>query len=256
MPLSPEERERIREIESLKAEIRKEVQPDKPESKISKFFRHQAVLLVLGFGFTTVVGGALTSWWKSKEWKNQQSYLAQQRSLDKKYALMDETFKEVAATTTAAEDVLNLYYGPNWTKADTRERSNQWYQSSRQWRVAAKRLDQSLRTGFNDQNIQKTFEQLVMTRKFLGNDIGRLLHLEPAKKSKTVARGKKRKPGEAGRPAYICECKASVQKPKQQGDELAERLCKDNCMVQEVIDLLTQCGTLMKTEIQISSVNQ
>jgi len=235
MPLNPEERERIREIESLKAEIRKEIQPDKPESKISKFFRHQAVLLVLGFGLTTLVGGALTSWWKSREWKNQQHYLAQQRALDKKYALMDETFKEVAATTTAAEDVLNLYYGRNWTKADFKERSDQWHQTSRQWRIAEKHLDQSLRTGFNDPAIQKKFEELVVTRKVLGNDIGNLLRLEFPKTSKTAAGRKKQ---------------------KEFDDALAERLRKDNDMVNETLKLLTECGKFMQTEIQTFSKDQ
>jgi hypothetical protein len=235
MPLSPEERERIREIESLKAEIRKEIQSDKPESKTSRFFRHQAVLLVLGFGLTTLVGGALTSWWKTKEWNNQQGYLAQQRALDKKYALMDQTFKEVASTTTAAQDVLILYYGTHWTEADIKEHKDHWRQSSREWRIAANLLKQSLRTGFDDQNIPKTFEELVEKRKILGIEIGNLPNPGPARPPRTAAERKKQKESDAA---------------------LVERLRKDNDMVNEILGLLTQCGALMRDEIQTFSTKK
>jgi hypothetical protein len=229
MPLLPEERERIRETESLKAEIRKEIEPEHPESRFSKFFRHEAVLLLLGFGLTTVAGGVLTHYWKAQEWNNQQRYLARQRALDKKYALMDKTFKEVASTTTAAQDVLNLYYGTHWTDADIKERLDYWKKTSRGWREASNLLKQSLATNFSNQAIVQTFDQLIQKRRLLGNDIG---NLPPLRQKPKASRS--RKPVDA----------------KKAEAELAARISADNNMVNEILGLLKQCGELMKSEMQ------
>jgi preprotein translocase subunit Sss1 len=70
--LSDQEKERIREVENLKESIRKELQKPKKDELISGFFAHPAVLLILGFVLTGLVGGALTDKWKAREWDNQQ----------------------------------------------------------------------------------------------------------------------------------------------------------------------------------------
>src|SRR5436305_8131327 len=98
MPFTPEELAKIRETELLKKEIRDELQPSTSKFRVSGFFAHSAVLLVLGFILTTGAGSWLTYFWKQRDWKNQQEYLARQRALDKRYAVIDRTFKEVAVT--------------------------------------------------------------------------------------------------------------------------------------------------------------
>lgn len=70
MPLSDIEKEKIRDIEILKDEIRKELQPQQPTSRLSDFQRH-IILLFIGFGLTTFAGGVLTAWWKSQDSENQ-----------------------------------------------------------------------------------------------------------------------------------------------------------------------------------------
>jgi hypothetical protein len=108
MPLSDVEKEKILESETLKDEIRKTLQPPQPTSRLSDF-QKQALLLLIGFTLTTVAGGLLTVWWKTRDSNNQRAYLAQQRALDKAYTIIDKTAKEVAATIAACDDVLTTY---------------------------------------------------------------------------------------------------------------------------------------------------
>jgi hypothetical protein len=141
----------------------------------------------------------------------------------------------VASTTTAAQDVLILYYGTHWTKADIKEHRDRWHQSSREWRIAANLLKQSLRTGFDDPNIPQKFDLLVEKRKILGIEIGNLPSPRPPRVAKTAAGRKKQKEYE---------------------NALAKRIGDDNKMVNEILDFLTQCGALMRAEIQSFSVKQ
>src|SRR5712692_3583450 len=110
MTLTDTEKEKIRDAELLKDDIRKELHPPTPDSSFSGF-QQQLILLLLGFFLTAVVGGALTAWWKSRDAKNQRQYLAEQRALDKTYSLIAKTSQEVATTIAAADDVLAGYYG-------------------------------------------------------------------------------------------------------------------------------------------------
>src|SRR5216683_6560987 len=122
MPLPDAEREHIIEVEGLKDEIRRSLQAEPPQSGWSKFWQHPAILLVLGFIFTGIAGSGLTYLWKQRDWKNQQAYLVEQRSLDRKTAVIENTFKEVATTSAAADDLLSTYYGGYWTDSDVEER--------------------------------------------------------------------------------------------------------------------------------------
>jgi len=173
MPLSESEREKIREGEILKTEIRRELQQE-PRNSISQFFQHQAVLLILGFILTTLVGSWLTYFWKQRDWANQQSYLAAQRALDKKYSISDKTFREVAITIAAAEDVLATYYGGNWSLKDIEERKENWHKTSRDWRVSSKVLRENLAANFANPDVESTFVVIIDKRRQLGIGIANL----------------------------------------------------------------------------------
>jgi hypothetical protein len=214
MPLSEAEREKIREGEILKSEIRRELQPEQ-KSGISESFQHQAVLLVLGFILTTVVGSWLAYFWKQRDWANQQSYLVAQRSLDKKYSIIDKTFRDVATTIAAAEDVLATYYGENWSPKDIEERQLNWHKTSRDWRVSSKVLRENLAANFANPDVEATFVVIIDKRRQLGNGIGNL-----AKQTKAVD---------------------TTDDTKRQVKEL-------NDLAVEITKLLGQCGTLMTAE--------
>jgi hypothetical protein len=225
MPLSDIEREKIRDAEVLKDEIRKELQspppPPPPESGWSKFFAHQATLLLLGFILTTLVGSWLAYFWKHRDWKNQQSYLMQQRALDKKYVLIDGTFREVSLTIAAGEDILATYYTENWTPVEITERRANWQKTSRNWRVASKVLRQNLAVNFSDPGIQKVFKDIIEERKELGITITNL-------------------------PMSNREVRA---------DKKILSIVQDaNSKSNHILELLHECGMLMKAEAKVPAV--
>ena len=156
--------------------------------RIKEFFEHKAVLLVLGFGLTTVTGGLLTSHWKHLEWRNQQDYLLQQHDLDKKTELINQVIKSISETNTSAEDILALYYYPGWKTEEIRERRQNWQNTSRAWRVESKILQQQLRIYFADPNIASKFDDIIDKRDNLGNIIVNLpQNISPPKKGSTPA---------------------------------------------------------------------
>jgi len=222
MFLSDAEREKIRDAEIFKDEIRKVLLPPPPaESTWSKFFAHQATLLVLGFMLTTLVGSWFTYFWKQRDWKNQQSYLTQQRALDKKYALIDSTFKEVSLTLAAGEDVLATYYTENWASGEIDEHRANWLKTSRNWRVASKVLAQNLAVNFRDPQIRELFKDIVAHRKDLGNIIWNLPRSDPKVRSD--------------------EC-------------VLEKVREANSRSNHILDLLHDCGTRMRAEAKVPPV--
>jgi hypothetical protein len=138
------------------------------------FFRHPAVLLLLGFLFTTTGGSIVTELWKAKEWHNEQGQLGRQRALEKKYALVDELFRSVAETTTAAEDVLATETW-TWKDVDAERRKQAWLTTSTNWRISSKIVRQKLNTYFSTPSLPTQFDEIIDTRKQLGNIITNLL---------------------------------------------------------------------------------
>lgn len=173
MPLSDTEKEKLREAEILKNEIRKELQPPKPESGLSDFSK-QALLLLVGFSLTTVAGGILTTYWKARDLRNQRSYLVEQRALDKASATIERTAKEVAATLAASDDVLTTYLVEDMNQKEVERRWDNWTQTSRNWRVNSEVLSVEIATTFSNKQIDEIFEEIKLKRKLLGNDITNL----------------------------------------------------------------------------------
>ena len=214
MPLTDTERENIREAEVLRNDIRKELRFPEPESRLSSF-QQQILLLLLGSLLTTGVGGFLTYWWKQRDWTNQQAYLLKERALDKKYAVIEKTFKAVATTTSASEDVLATYYNENWTSKEIDERRTNWDKTSRNWRIESKVLSQELAVNFANSDIQSTFQQIVRKRRELGVSITNLLTEKRTAKS---------------------------------DDAVEKEVQKDNSIAVDIVNLLYRCGGLMTSE--------
>ncbi|SRR5260221_9500613 len=227
MPFTPEERAKIRDGELLKKEIRDELKSSESKAGLSGFFAHSAVLLVLGFILTTGAGSWLTYFWKQRDWQNQQAYLAQQRALDKKYAVIDRTFKEVAITVTASQDVLATYFWATWTEKEIQERRANWLKTSRDWRIASNVLRQSIAINFSNPEIQKAFKDIVDKRTRLGNGITRLPNAQ-------VSQSGIKQPDQ---PLEVT----------QQARELLD-------LSNAILDQLQNCGSLMSAEIKTFSV--
>ena len=164
------------ERQELKKTILNELKP--PKSKIGSFAKHPAILLVLGFLLTTGLGTLLTSNWQSREWSRQQLQLAQQRKLDQKYALADDFNKAISETIASADDILNLFKSDwdNQTLAkEEPERMAYWRQTSRNWRVASKIFITKLAAYFDDPQAKELFQEIILKRRRIGNNINRLL---------------------------------------------------------------------------------
>jgi hypothetical protein len=172
MPLTEAEKEKIIETEILRNEIQRNLKPQ--ESGLSDF-QKQLALLLIGFFCTAVVGGTLTYWWKQREWINEQKYLKAQRALDRRYALIEKTFKEVASTLAGADDELQTFYGDKWTPKELESRRDYWDKTSRDWRVNSQVISQDLAVNFVNAEIQQHFQEIVNERRVLGRSVINLL---------------------------------------------------------------------------------
>jgi len=214
MPLSDAEREHIIEVESLRDEVWQLLKkPEPAQTGLSKFFQHPATLLLLGFFLTGIAGTWLASKWKQSEWKNQQNYLVAQRTLDRKSAVIEATFKEVAITTAAADDLLATYYPADWSKKDVDERWENWKKTSLNWRIQSKVLSARLATSFSSQDVQKTFREIVDQRKQLGNIL------------------------------------VNLPRPIKRDKDTAAQVQQATALVNHISELLNKCGVLMGQEL-------
>jgi hypothetical protein len=167
---------------ALKKEIIDQVLTKK-RSRWSVNWQHPAILLLLGFAFTTACGAALTSCWKTREWENEQSYLRAQTNCERervtrleevkqKYEVKDEIIRRVAETNTAAEEILN-YFLMDTARRDQEksDRITYWKDASRNWRINEKILKQRLLLRFTDTNVSQLFQEIVTYRNLVGVNI-------------------------------------------------------------------------------------
>lgn len=138
---------------------------------------HPLTLLVCGFLLTGLLGGALTTYWQSREWDRQRRHLARELELNQKVALFEETTTAVAETFTSAEDILYMFTFASGLKRqeDLAERIGFWKIESRKWRTRSKVLSAKLDATFVDRRISSTFHEVINERRLLGNDIANLL---------------------------------------------------------------------------------
>jgi hypothetical protein len=163
------------EKEFLKKEIFDELTPK--ESKRWKFLAHPALLLLIGFIFTTVLGTVFSSCWQNRQSSLEQDRLTRQAVIKQKYEIKDEVIKAVAETNTAAEDVLASYgWGPHDSRrrTDAPERLEKWQNASASWRTKSKILAENLSFRFNDPRILGILEQITTKRSDVGSRIQNL----------------------------------------------------------------------------------
>jgi uncharacterized integral membrane protein len=150
---------------------------EKKLSWFSAFFKHPAVLLILGFFLTGWIGGALTNHWKSREWENQQHFLLAQKELTEKQKLANESITAIGETIAAADDMITIYFNgwePRKRRSEIDERTKSWRRSSIKWRSGSEALKQRLTIAFGS-DIGKAFEDITDSRTRLGVMIGNLI---------------------------------------------------------------------------------
>lgn len=174
--------------------IRDEVerQSQKPEKKkgLGEFAKHPAVLLLLTFLFTTLVGSVVTSWWQYQQWARQEALEANREVTKERVAVIALTAQSVAESFAAAEDVLHLFAFV-WNReshvATLKERAAHWTTRSREWRVAEKILAARVRSAFPDETTSDLLQSIMDDRTFVGNDIENLLSVADMKRGRYTA---------------------------------------------------------------------
>jgi hypothetical protein len=173
--LTDTERERLKEEELLRKEIRSQLEEKKSTSKGADFFS-QAGLLFIGFVLTTLAGSILTHIWKARESENQKSRIERQHAFELRHAIADRMLRTVADTDTAAEDVLRTYEWTNWKSSEIGESRKNWLSKSREWRVASQVVEEEIFINFGDPQISTNFAQIEEFRYRVGNTITNLLN--------------------------------------------------------------------------------
>jgi len=165
----------LRKQDSLKKDLLRELQPVDRGSSFSRFIQHPAILLILGFVFTSGIGAGVTYFWQKRERIESQRQADYKREIEEKHAIAENILRTVAETNTAVEDLVKLYFN---TERDKRvrnqmetERLQYWQTTSRDWRVNSKIIQQKLKDHFKNQDVQKLFQEIV-TKRF---DIGQKL---------------------------------------------------------------------------------
>ncbi len=174
--------------ELLKREILKELEEaEKPPptffhrpafKALSSFFQHSAVLLLIGFILTGVIGSALTSAWQNNSWMTQQSLLAKQRILDQKYELASSVAKAIGDTHAAPTSVLLLFTNedtPQNRQTELPKRVDYWRQTHREWLINNNVLLQKITVYVKNPNARTTFNAIIQERKQTNNSVVNLL---------------------------------------------------------------------------------
>jgi len=169
------EREKLREEEVFRKEIRTELLEKKNTSKIGDFLS-QAGLLFVGFLLTTAAGSVLTHIWSARESENQRLRIERQHAFDLRYAIVDKMLRAVAETDTAAEDILRTYEWSEWKTPEVGESRKNWLAKSREWRIASQVTEEEIFINFSDPQISTNFLQIEEYRLRLGNIITNLLN--------------------------------------------------------------------------------
>ena len=138
----------LKKRSALRDEILDEL---KGKQRPSKFFGHPAVLLVIGFIFTSVLGASLSSYWQSRQWHRQQSLQARQRALEQKYQIANEVAQAVGEAYGPAAGVLSavqIEFGP-LRRQELKEKVPAWRQARQQLLAKSSALVQKLGTHFS-----------------------------------------------------------------------------------------------------------
>lgn len=123
----------LKQQESLRKEILNDLSP---KAKVARFFQHPAMLLVVGFFLTGVLGTGLTAYWQRKEAVRQQRVTARQLSIAQKYELANDIAKAVGDTHAAASGVMSeitIAGERGIDAAALAERAKYWYDVKRAW---------------------------------------------------------------------------------------------------------------------------
>jgi hypothetical protein len=94
------------QIDQLKKELTAKIKDAKSKRSFGSIVAHPAVLLIIGFILTGILGNILTARWQGREWDRQQGRLSLIRLIEQKEKIMEDLTRKVAESDATEEDVL------------------------------------------------------------------------------------------------------------------------------------------------------
>ncbi len=158
-----------------------------PEKRATKpILEHPLTLLLAGFFLTGVTGSWLASYHSQREWARQQQYLHDSSLIEQRTAVIEQLVRAVAEAGAAASDVATMGYW-SWSSAERAaeiaQRRALWEESSRKWRVESRVLLQKVRILFPDSPVSEKLQEVVNTRRQLGQKVREFLETQRSEKA-------------------------------------------------------------------------
>lgn len=184
-------RERVKAIlteleqTSLKNEVLRELK--EASTKRTSPFQHPAILLILGFLLTGVVGTWLASYWQTKEQEKQQQQQARERDLREKYDVTEQVNKAIAEAYTGTRVALFLLaFDQRDDEKRQAEREAYWNQTRRTWMINSQILQQRLAIHFDDNEALTLFQDIMNDGDRIAGDLNAALEELKGKKWKIL----------------------------------------------------------------------
>jgi hypothetical protein len=185
-PLSETERRVL--VDEIVREMRKDALKEQAAEKLTKltwaqFFSNlstqPAVLLVLGFALTGLVGTFITGRWQKAEWDRQQTRLVEIQGINLKYQIIDDVTKLIGERNAAALAIVVPLLGGDKDLAlilkEEEEPIKNWQKVSHDWRANSQILRLKIAVHIQDAKAGELFARLIQAEKELG---GKVTYLE------------------------------------------------------------------------------
>jgi len=144
--------------------------------RISGFFQHPAVLIIIGFLATGVVGGILANRWQrteserqeerqTQEWNRQQRRLLTIHNIDLKYQIISDLTKSLGERNGAATAVLEALAQSVHDRQISKEVLKKWDAANTEWRIQSQVLKLRISAHIDSSDALATFQQVLDAEK-------------------------------------------------------------------------------------------
>lgn len=174
-------------IDEIVSEMRKDALREQAAKKLnrswaqilSNIFTQPAVLLVLGFALTGLVGTFITGRWQKAEWDRQQTRLIEIQGVNLKYQIIDDVTKLIGERNAAALAIVVPLLGSDKDLdliiKEEQEPIKNWQKVSHDWRANSQILRLKIAVHIQDPKASELFARLMKAEKELG---GKVTYLE------------------------------------------------------------------------------
>lgn len=173
--------------ESLKRRATAELEKGDRRKKLSDFFQHPAVLLVISFFATGLIGAFLTQRWQAREWNRQQQTQSREwerqqlrqldiHGIDAKYKLIDDVTRAIGERNAAVMAIVDPLLDGNsdqvMLKAEAEPIKN-WQRATNEWRANSQIIRQKLAVHIGAEATEG-FEAIMKRQKRINGKISTL----------------------------------------------------------------------------------